>query len=173
MEFSFQAPLLHRESALGWSSIVMIPQEFYPDIKAQDHLRVEVLFNRQEKAHVSIKSKDDSFYLILNNTQRKKLKVKEGDLVQVHLKEETSEYGMPMPEELALMLAEDERANEFFHLQTPGNRRSLIYLVSKVKSADAKIRKALAIVEHLLEYQGKLDYKGLNSKMKEVNERFR
>jgi uncharacterized protein YdeI (YjbR/CyaY-like superfamily) len=69
------------------------------------------------------------------------------------------------------MLAEDDRANDHFHALTPGKQRSLIYLVLKIKSEDARIRKALGIVEHLVEFNGELDFRALNEKFKEINQR--
>ena len=92
-------------------------------------------------------------------------------MVHVLIEEEKSEYGMPMPEELALMLSEDETGNVHFHNLTPGNQRTLIYMVSKLKNIDARIRKALGIVEHLNDFNGILDYKALNEKFKEINQR--
>ena len=133
--------------------------------------RVKVTFNQMEVAHISVKSRGEERYLVVNASLRKKLNLDEGEPVHVRIEAEKSEYGMPMPEELALMLAEDERANIYFHELTPGKQRSLIYLVSQLKSVDARIRKALGIIEHLVEYNGEIEYKALNEKFKEVNER--
>lgn len=133
--------------------------------------RVRATFNRTEVTHISVKSRGEDRYLVVNSGLRKKLKIDEGYPVDVRIEAEKSEYGMPMPEEFALMLAEDDRGNEYFHALTPGKQRSLIYLVSQLKSVDARIRKALGIVEHLIEYKGKIEYKALNEKFKEINER--
>ena len=84
---------------------------------------------------------------------------------------EASKYGVDMPEELQAALDQDPLAMEFFDLLTPGKQRNLIYLVNKVKNTNSRINKALAIIDHLTEMQGKLDFKLLNEKIKEYNQR--
>ncbi|MBE62878.1 MAG: hypothetical protein CMB89_11005, partial [Flammeovirgaceae bacterium] len=66
---------------------------------------------------------------------------------------------------------QDKLASEFFHDLTPGKQRNLIYIISKVKNTDSRINKALAIIDHLTERNGKLDFKLLNEKIKEYNQR--
>ncbi len=71
------------------------------------------------------------------------------------------------------MLAQEVDEDHYFYKLTPGKQRTLIYLVSNLKSTDARIRKALGIIEQLKEYLGELDFKLLNEKFKEVNYRFK
>lgn len=172
-KIEFTAPLEQQPSSIGWFNIIYLPESVKKQLDNLTNLRVQCTFNNSSVAHISIKTSGDLAFVVVNQQLRKQLKITHGDPVHVCLEKETSEYGMPMPDELALMLAEDDRANDYFHALTPGKQRSLIYMVIKVKSEDARIRKALAIVEHLNEFSGMLDYKGLNEKMKEVNQRFR
>lgn len=60
------------------------------------------------ESHVSVKSKGVVRYLVLNSEIRTKLKLTEGELVDVKIELETSKYGVPMPEEFSLMLEQDE-----------------------------------------------------------------
>jgi uncharacterized protein YdeI (YjbR/CyaY-like superfamily) len=92
-------------------------------------------------------------------------------LVDAKIELETSKYGVPMPEEFSLMLEQDEEANIHFQNLTPGNQRNLIFLVGKLKNEEARIRKSLGIVEHLNEFNGKVEFKALNEKFKEINQR--
>ena len=78
---------------------------------------------------------------------------------------------MPMPEELQVMLDQEPAAAAVFDLLTSGKKRSLIYLVSKVKSVPSRINKALAIVEHLKTCGESLDFKALNELIKYYNHR--
>ena len=94
-----------------------------------------------------------------------------GDQVTITLEKDTSEYGMPMPESLMLLLDQDEEGSKYFHELTPGKQRSLIYIVSKVKNIDKQINKGLAILEHLREFKGQIEYKQLNEKIKSYNQR--
>lgn len=110
-------------------------------------------------------------YIMVNKKVREQLGLKEGDQVTLELMKDTSEYGMPMPESLQVMLDQDEIGSEYFHALTPGKQRSLIYLVSKVKNIDKQINKALAILDHLKDVNGQLDFKLLTDKIKEYNNR--
>jgi uncharacterized protein YdeI (YjbR/CyaY-like superfamily) len=74
-----------------------------------------------------------------------------------------------MPEELQVLLDQDDMGNELFHALTKGKQRSLVYLVSKVKNSNSRLNKSLAIIEHLKDVKGKLDYRMLNEKIKYYN----
>ncbi len=113
----------------------------------------------------------DGSYIMVNKKIRERLGLKEGDPVTLQLKKDTSEYGMPMPESLQVMLDQDDTGSNYFHALTPGKQRSLIYLVSKVKNIDKQINKALAILDHLKDVNGQLDFKLLSEKIKEYNNR--
>lgn len=67
------------------------------------------------------------------------------------------------------MLDQDEQGNELFHALTKGKQRSLVYLVTKVKNSDSRLNKSLAIIEHLKDVKGQLDFKMLNEKIKYYN----
>lgn len=70
------------------------------------------------------------------------------------------------------MLEQEPIADKYFHALTPGKQRSLIYIVSQLKNPDPHIKKALGIVEHLKEEKGKLYFRLLQEKFKEINQRF-
>ncbi|MBD80147.1 MAG: hypothetical protein CL840_14635 [Crocinitomicaceae bacterium] len=171
MKIEFSVPLEKHDSSLGWYYIVYVPKNLIKELGKEKNLRVKVTYNNREISHVSVKSKGDVRFLVMNSQLRKALKLVEGELVQVKVELETGKYGMPMPEELALMLEQDEQADVHFHNLTPGKQRSLIFIVHKLKNVDSRIKKALGIVEHLNEFNGELDYRALNEKIKEVNQR--
>lgn len=136
-----------------------------------NYRRVVCTINNQKKVHAAIMPNKGLWYILLSKALCRELRVKEGDEITVLLESETSEYGMPMPEELEICLWQEEGAMKYFEALTPGKQRSLIYIVSKLKSPDSRIRKGLAISEHLSECKGQLDYRKLNEKIKEINRR--
>jgi hypothetical protein len=171
MNITFKAPLEHHDSSLGWMFTVYIPEKLIPALGDERNPRVKVTYNDRIESHVSVKSKGPERYLVLNKEVRSKLGLVLGQEVSVRIEEETSKYGMPIPEEFEEVLSQDEEGSRHFHNLTPGNQRSLIYVVSKVKNVDKRINKALAILEHLRETGGEVEYKGLNEKIKEYNQR--
>lgn len=109
---------------------------------------------------------DGSFLITVNKKTRERLGLKAGSPLHVSLWKDDSEYGLPMPEELAEVLGQDEEGNRLFHALTPGKIRTLLYIVGQVKDPDKKIGRALAIVDHLKTNGGKIDYKALNEALR-------
>ena len=131
--------------------------------------RVECLINGKINIKCGLMPVGEGSYIMVNKKIRHELGLKEGDTVELELKEDTSTYGAEIPESLQVMLDQDEQGSKYFHALTPGKQRSLIYIVSKVKSVDKQINKSLAILEHLRDVQVKLDFKLLNDKIKYYN----
>lgn len=102
------------------------------------------------------------FFININQEIRKKLKIKEGDALTVTLAPDDSEYGLPLCAEFKELLIQDIEGSGIFHALTPGKQRTLIYIVGKPKSADLRIRNGIAVLVHLKQTKGKIDYKQLN-----------
>ena len=154
-----------------WYYHFPIDEETTNAFKKEGCSRVICEINGTEKMHSALMPLESGSYIMVNKRIRETLGLIEGDAVQLLLTEDNSKYGSPMPESLAVMLDQDQEGAQHFHNLTPGKQRSLIYIVSKVKSIDKQINKALAILEHLKDVKGKLDFKLLNLKIKEFNNR--
>ena len=139
-------------------------------LSSDGHKRVICKVNGQVKMHSGLMPSGQGSYIMVNKNIREKLGIKEGDEVTLELEKDTSEYGMPMPESLQVMLDQDEVGSKYFHALTPGKQRSLIHLVAKVKNIDKQINKSLAIIEHLKEVQGRINSELLMAKIKEYNQ---
>jgi hypothetical protein len=105
--------------------------------------------------------------ITVNKKLQTQLKIKEGSVLQVSLWPDESEYGLPMPEELKEVLEQDEEGNRIFHALTPGKIRTLLYLAGQPKSSDIRLRRSIAILDHLIQNNGKIDFKMLNQAMRE------
>lgn len=131
--------------------------------------RVLYSVNATEKRPGGIMKCANYHYLLLNKEFVKRNHWHRGQQVQISIEKDTSEYGMPMPEELQVVMDQDDMVKAYFDKLTPGKQRNLIYIVAKIKSSDKRINKALAIAEHLNEVEGKLDFKMLNETIKKYN----
>lgn len=136
-----------------------------------DNRRVICIINGEKEISSGLMPFGEYWYLLVNQSLKKELHLEIGDTVSLELKKDESPYGMPMPEELATVLEQDAEGNAQFHNLTPGKQRNLIYLVSNVKNVESRLNKAFAIVDHLKEKPGKLDFKQLNAKIKDYNQR--
>ena len=104
-------------------------------------------------------------YITVKTAILKKNKLKIGDKVEVFLKPDESEYGMEVPEELQVLLDQDEEGNRRFHLLSKGKQRYIIYYILQVKSSQLRIDKAIRIIRNLKNtVEGKEDFKYIFSK---------
>ena len=114
---------------------------------------------------------EGGYYILVNNQIRKKLGINEGDKISVTIEKDQSEFGHEVPESFQVLMDQDKDGREFFEQLTKGKQRSLIYLVNKVKNVDSQLAKGLAIMHHLKESSGELNFKRLNVLIKEYNNR--
>lgn len=148
---------------------VPVPEHIIEQFSKYDDQRVLYVLNKEIKRPGGFMKCAQYHYLLLNKVTVKKLRLHPGSNVHVSVEKDTSEYGMPMPEEMQVVMDQDDTARGFFDQLTPGKQRNLIYVVSKIKNPDKRINKALAIMEHLNEVEGKLDFKMLNETIKKYN----
>ncbi|MFT6054940.1 MAG: hypothetical protein ACJAS3_000365 [Roseivirga sp.] len=153
-----------------WSYHIPVSHEITAEIIADGNRRIICTINKSATIHSALMPLKGGSY-VFNKSIRNQLSLNEGDKVQVTLEKDTSEYGTPIPDSFRVLLDQDEIGSEYFHALTPGFQRGLIYIVSKVKSIDSQLNKGMAILEHLTERKGQLDYKALNVKIKEYNQR--
>lgn len=92
---------------------------------------------------------DETAYITFSNKRLKEANVKEGDIVEVHISVDHSEFGFDVPEEWRFALEQDEIAQQRFSELSKGFQRAIIYLVLQVKSSDKKIEKSLFYLENL------------------------
>ncbi len=111
------------------------------------------------------------FFINLNKALMRKLKLIEKDEVLISLSKDSSHYGMPTPVFFELLKAEMPEGSKHFHALTIGKQRTLLHLISKIKSREKQLEKAMIIFEYLENSNGKLDFKELNQAFK--NSRFK
>jgi hypothetical protein len=165
---------LHFESIMEistnnlWGSHFRVPQLIAQVFTDAGSRRVVCTLNDQITYQCAILSSGDGgFVITVNKKNQTQLGLKPGSRVQVSLHADHSEYGLPMPEEMAELLQQDEAGNRLFHALTPGKQRTLLYIIGQPKKSDTRLARALVIVEHLKESNGKVDYKLLNAQMKQ------
>lgn len=168
MKYIFESTLENFNSAL-WHFHVPVPDATAMELIEADNRRIIFQINENEPSHAALMKTKDYWFFLLNKNQCVKFNISENDKIRVTLEKDRSEYGHFMPEELKVMLDQDEEGAQYFHQLTKGKQRSLIYLVGKVKNLDSRINKALAILSHLKEVKGQLDFKKLNEKIKFFN----
>ena len=133
--------------------------------------RVICNVNNKLDMQCALMSYTDGYYILINKARVKQLGLSVNDEVQLSLQKDHSEYGHEVAESFEMLLEQDEEGRTYFEKLTPGKKRSLIYLVGKVKNIDSQLNKGLAILEHLKIEQGELEFKKLNQLIKDYNQR--
>ena len=170
MEKVIEAPILKFEYDL-WSYYIAIPRSIGDLFIEGEDRRVICTINNTTPTHSALMPKGDVYSIYVKKNFLEKHGLMEGDVVNVHLEKDRSEYGMEIPASFVELMIQDTEGSHYFHSLTKGKQRTLIHLVGKVKNVDSQLAKGLAIMHHLKEAEGKLDFKRLNVLIKEYNNR--
>ena len=162
----FKAQVNKFEKGL-WSYHIMVPEQIYNYYEELKIKRIMCQIDEYEPFHAGfMPDGNGQWFIKLNKDKMKRFELNVLQEIEVKLEEDTSKYGMEIPEEFEAVLESDFEGASFFEKLTPGKRRSLIYMISTIKSSDIKITKTLIILDHLKANNGKLDYKLLNEAFK-------
>ena len=165
-EFTFTSRLERSDNKL-WISHFEVPSRIARELIDGDDRRVVCTINQSETYQCALLHHGEGTFVIsVNKALLKKLRCQHGDALEIILKKDRSEYGLPMPEELQELFAIDKKASKLFHGLTKGKQRTLLYIVNSAKSSDKRIERSLIITRHLDRHAGKIDYKKLNAELK-------
>lgn len=88
-------------------------------------------------------------YITLSKARLKQLDLQEGSAVSITLEKDDSQFGTPVPEELAELFRQDDEGKARFDQLKPGMQRYIIQHVGAVKSSQLKIDRAITLIENL------------------------
>jgi len=171
MEATTFHSILEKVDSDLWQFFFRVDREMAERFIHGENRRVICTVNGTVRYHAALLHDGKSgFIILLNQSRRKQLHLQAGDRLEVQLEKDTSDYGMPMCEELREVLDQDPDADALFHLLTLGKQRTLIYWTGNVKSPDIRIRRALVMTAHLVRRNGDIDFKELNAELKVANQ---
>jgi len=168
MSVSLKTTLAHFHNKL-WSYYLPVPKAVGDQLIDGNSRRVICMIDGEHQIQGALMPKGEGYSIYVTNGLQKKLGKEEGDEVSITLEKDTSEFGHHLPETFEMLLADDEEGRKHFFNLTKGKQRSLVYIVGKVKSPESQISKGLAIMHHLKEAEGNLDFKRLNELIKHYN----
>lgn len=152
-----------------WQYHIPVPDQLVSELMDESHRRVLVWLDQTGPYHMALFKAKTCWYILINQQLRYRLEIEEGNQVNIKIERDHSEFGHEVPEEFQVMLDQDEEASTIFRALTPGKQRSLVYLVTKVKNPESRMKKSLAIMHHLRLSKGKIDGKQLNELIKYYN----
>ena len=167
LQRSFESAILMMNSPL-WGAYIPVPEEVASFYKEKTIARFIAQINNRLTLHCAIMpGGNQTFFILMNKANVKALKIDIGMPLTVILSPDYSKYGMPLGEELEVLLQEDTLFEQYFEKLTPGKQRNLIYLVNKAKSSEIRLRTAIVVAAHIEANNGQLDFKMLNEALKQ------
>lgn len=171
-EFRFISVLEKSDNRL-WGCHFRVPGNVAKQLIDSESHRVICTLNGSAQYQCAILHRGKELYLItVNKKLRDELGISFGSNVNVVLKKDVSEYGLPLPEELSELLKQDPEGNKLFHALTRGKQRTLLYIIGHVKSPDKRVMRAITIIRHLKVNKGKINYKQLGAALKDPIRKF-
>ena len=140
------------EVSLRGSHSLLIPDHHAIPFVEKGIGRVSVEANFEGKKlrfHAALQKYQGKFVMTFGKRYQKELGIFPNDYFELQLFEDTSRYGVDMPEELEVVLAGDAEALRIFESFTDGRIRSLIYVITRYKSSQTRIDKSLILAENL------------------------
>lgn len=168
-EYKYETPVRRLESLkLFYVEIPLAALEYFstPETKNIYSQRLMISLNGGAPWHGGVVSLgNQTGYISVKGKILKDLKVHEEDVVQVTLTEDTSEYGMEVPEEFTEVLRQDPEAEERFLALPMGKRRYIIYYIQQVKSSVKRIERSWFLMNNLKKLPlGKEEFRGMLGK---------
>ena len=163
---------LERSTNRLWGAHFRVPAQVVKKLSSHEHRRVVCVLNGvAEYQCAMLPFGNGAFVISVNKQLRDKLKLEFGMDVGVTLRKDTSEYGLPLPEELQMLFKQDKEGDKLFHALTRGRQRTLLYMVGHAKDPDKRIAIAITIIDHLKTNKGKINYRQLFTALKNPSRR--
>lgn len=133
---------------------LIIPSEFVRPFIEKHQNRVKVKATSEYGSisfYAALKKDRDSgdYRIMFSKRLQKELGIFQNDYFEIQLFEDTSKYGVDMPEELEAVLVSDDEAYRLFESFTVGKQRSIIYAILRIKNTQSRVDKALLLCENL------------------------
>lgn len=140
------------EAQLHGTHAAIVPTHIAKTFIDQGHKRIQVIARLEEREvryHSALHSYKGQYSISYSKQYQKKIGAFPSDYVNFQLIEDTSTYGVEMPEEFQAVLDSDPEAFQIFQSFTPGKQRSLIYYILKIKTSQLRIDRAIRISENM------------------------
>ena len=140
------------EVSLKGSHSLIIPDKHALPFTEKGHGRVKVTAKFEGKIlnyHAALQKYQGQYVMTFGKRYQKELGVFPNDYFELQFFEDTSRYGVEMPEELEAVLQDDPEAFKIFESFTDGKIRSLIYVIARYKNSQTRIDKSIILSENL------------------------
>ncbi|WP_350285398.1 YdeI/OmpD-associated family protein [uncultured Croceitalea sp.] len=131
---------------------LLLPEEIIAPFLAKNLKRVKAVATfegNQLDFHGAIQKRNGLHYMMFGKRYQNELGLFPNDEFQLQFFEDTSKYGVEVPEEFEAVMVSDYDAHQIFETLTDGRKRGLIYAIARYKNSQTKIDKTLLLCENL------------------------
>ena len=168
LEFAFTAKLITDTSAIPRASgtILPIPAEVARAIPTRPDRtrRVDVSVGTLPVYQAKVAGDGRGGYFVPVNRERREYLERAYGVaadLDVVIAPDTSRYGLPVPVEFALTLADDAEAQTYFDALPGGFQRRILFGLSAPRRESTRLHRAVATAEYLREVRGEVKLKEL------------
>lgn len=134
----------------GYAPQIFCEYDIAKDFIENHSKRVVIIGPDKKPLHRALQVRKDGYALImLSRAVLKSWRYEIGDLVEVELLPDTSEFGMAFPEEFQIVLEQDPEATEAFRSRKPGKQRGVLHYIDSGKTETTRIKRALEMADRL------------------------
>lgn len=140
------------EVSIKGTHSISLPEHTVEPFLAKGQKRVQVVATHEGNSisfHGALQKRKGLYFLMFGKLNQKKLGIFPNDYFTLQFFEDTSKYGVDMPEELDAVLLSDYEAFQIFESFTAGKKRGIIYMISRYKNSQTRIDKSLLLCENL------------------------
>ena len=154
---SFKATLERDGTSLGWT-VVRVPRTVTDGWKARNRFRVKGEISREGNKGFAFRTSlfptgDGDFTLLVNKRMQAGAAVALGSMASFHLEPDLEKREVAIPAELKQALSGEPSLRRWYDRLPYAIRKYVTDIVTQPKSADARVRRAEAMAEHLLVMQ--------------------
>ncbi|KAB2806826.1 hypothetical protein [Phaeocystidibacter luteus] len=135
--------------ANGDMNMVLIPDEIAAEFKSKKIRRIQAWLKGNGPIHRALNVNNGQTFLYLSKATMKEIDLLAFEEVEVKLAEDTTTYQAPEPAEWMELMNQDEEIRHRFAAITDGKKRAILFAVSRPKSTEARLRKALSLADEL------------------------
>jgi hypothetical protein len=139
-------------SVTGSYYSLLLPNDVIKPFLDKNLKRVKVKATFQKKElwfHGAIQKRNGNYYMMFGKRYQKELGIFPNDYFQLQFFEDTSKYGVEVPEEFEAVITSDYEAYQLFESLTDGRKRGFIYAIARYKNSQTRIDKTLLLCENL------------------------
>lgn len=101
------------------------------------------------ETHVALRRIQEVYRVYFGKQHQKTLGIFPSDIFEIQLFQDTSKYGVEVPEAFQAVMDSDPEGFDIFESLTDGRKRGLIYHIKRYKSEQTQVDKTLIIFDNL------------------------